>query len=354
MANVQHFDSNGATVITQQNWAAAFSGKNQMPKKFGVKNISDRVLGEAGVTIEIVQASPGNDGHLQLRLAPDTATLPSPHGVTAVRASGTGSFAIGGTKGYEVASLSAIGEAPPAMEATVALNATSDVVTLSWSQITSAIGYRVYRTDTPGVYGSTSLLTIIGSGAQVSMQDGGGPTVFGSPAADNRTAGWLTSLLLSAPGAGGVWGSTGLRFYRVAAVDSTGVIIAASLEASVNIDVVTKTVTVSWVTVPDAATYRVFRSILSGSFISPALVATVSAPTVNFVDTGLAPTAGQLVAAASYGVPPAASGFGTAPLTPGSSVPINKTIYYWVNRVVPLATPESGNPRLALVTLKEA
>jgi len=355
MANVQHFDSDGATQITQQNWADAFSGQIQTPKKFGVRNISDRPLGGVAVTIEIQQAVPGNDGHLQLRLADEAATLPGPWGVSAVAQSGTGSFVLGGTKGYRVTSVSAIGESTSAMEATVALPSTGSVVALSWIQVVGAVGYRVYRTDVPGTYGSTSFLTVIGSGAQISMVDGGGPLATGSPAADNRTAGWLTTLVLSAPGAGGVWGATGTRFYRVAAVDATGAIIAASLEASVNVDNTTKTVTISWVAGPfGTAAYRVYRTVLAGSYISPALIATVSAPGTNFVDIGSAATPGQLVASPSYGLPPATASFVTNPLIPGSSLAINQTVFYWVNRVVPLATPEAGNPRQAFVVIKEA
>lgn len=352
--NVQHIDSDGATVITQQVWPDAFAGETQMPKKFAFRNVGDRVVGGAGVTVGILPAVEGGDGHTMLRLAADPATLPGPWGLTATAQAGTGSFASGGTKGYRVTALSAIDESTAAMEATVSLGGTSNVVALAWVQVPGAVGYRVYRTDTPGTYGGSSRLTQIDAGAVVSLTDGGGALGSGSPPSDNRTAGWLTKLELSGAGAGGAWGSTGTRYYRVAAVNSAGVVIAAALEASVNVDVVTKVVTVTWAAVPGAATYRVYRSNTSGVYVSPALVATVTAPTVTYVDTGTAPAAGQLTATPSYGVPPAATGFGTAALTPGTSLAINQTVHYWVNRVVPLATPEAGNPRLALVVVKEA
>lgn len=352
--NVQHLDSDGATVLTQQVWPDAFSGQTQMPKKFAFRSVGDRPLGGAGVTVEILPAVEGGDGHPMLRLAADAATLPGPWGLTATAQAGTGSFATGGTKGYKVTSLSAIGESTAAMEATVALGGTSNVVVLAWTQVSGAVGYRAYRTNTPGTYGGSSRLTQIDSGAVTSLTDGGGPLTSGSPPADNRTAGWLTSLELSGAGAGGAWGSTGTRFYRVAAVDSTGTIIAAALEASVNVNDVTKVVTVRWVAVPGAATYRVYRSTTSNVYVSPALAATVTAPTLTYVDAGAAATAGQLTAVASYGTPPAAASFGTAALAPGTSIAINQTVHYWANRVVPLATPEAGNPRLALVVVKEA
>jgi hypothetical protein len=352
-ANVSHLDADGATVITQQDWPDAIAGATQTPKKFGFKNVGDRALGGAGVTVEIQASADTNDGNTELRQVMDTATLPGPWGVTATAAAGTGSFASGGTKGYRLTSLSALGESASAMEATVALGAVSNVVTIAWTQVPMATGYRVYRTDTPGTYGGSSRLTEISSGAQVSMADGGGPTVSGSPPADNRTAGWLTTLALSAPAAGGAWGTIGTRYWRVTALDSTGTILAASLENSVNVDNVTKTVTVSWTAIPGAATYKVYRSTASAIYTTPALVATITAPTVSYIDTGTATVAGQLTASASYGTPPAAGSFGTAALVAGTSVAINQTVFYWVNRVVPAATPEAGNPRLALTVVKE-
>jgi hypothetical protein len=348
----QYLDSDGATVITEENWPTALAGQNQMPKKLAFKNTGDAPLGVTSITVGILQVGT-NDGDDQLRHVADTATLPGPWGVTAAAQAGTGSFATGGTKGYKVTALSAIGESAAAMEATVALPGTSSVVLLSWQAVPAATGYRAYRTDTAGIYGGTSRLVQVGSGT-TSLNDGGGALTAGSPPADNRTAGWLTTLVLSGAGAGGVWGSTGVRYYRVAALDATGVVIAASLEASVTVDVTTKTVTVSWAAVPDAATYKVYRSTVSGTYTSPALVATVTAPTVSYVDTGTAPVAGQLVAAASYGAPPAAASFGSSPFVAGTSLAINQTVFFWINRVVPLATPAQGNPRLALTEIKEA
>ena len=44
-ASARNLDSDGATTITLENWADAFAGVTQTPKKFGVENTGTRKLG---------------------------------------------------------------------------------------------------------------------------------------------------------------------------------------------------------------------------------------------------------------------------------------------------------------------
>ncbi len=346
-ASVKHLSADGITQITVFNWPDAFAGINQTPGKFTFQSTSDRPLANVQIAIGVVGQS---DGFQQLRTVLETATVSAPYGFAGVASSTQqgGSWVQIGTRGFRLSATNALGETGPSSEITVNIGDTSQLALLSWTQTPGATGYRLYRTETPGTYGSTALRAIIGSGAIVSFNDTGAALSAGQLPTDNRTAGWLTTLVLSGAGAGGVWPSTGPRYYRVTAKDATGAIIAASLENSVNVDVVTKKVTVSWVAVSGATSYDVFRSESQGSYPSPSLRANVL--TTSFEDLGGATSAGSLTLAASYGIPPAV--FGSGPIAVGA-VAIGQQVFYWVNRVVPGATPEAGNPRVANILIKE-
>ncbi len=103
---------------------------------------------------------------------------------------------------------------------------------------------------------------------------------------------------------------------------------------------------------PGAALYGVYRSNLTGSYPSPALVGTTTGLSLD--DLGNATLAGFLTATPSYGIPPASGAFGTAALVTGSTIAINQQVFYWVNRVVPVSTPEAGNVRVASINIKES
>jgi hypothetical protein len=348
-ASVLFTDADGATQLTQLTLADAVAGVNQTPRKLSFQNNGTRALANTSVGFLAVGS---NDGVLEAQVAAEAATLSPPYGVT-LTLSGAGAGGVWGatgTYGYRVTATNATGETIGSVEATVFVDTTTKTVTVAWTQVPGAMGYKVYRTAAPGTYTSPTLVATIGSGATVSFVDIGSAAAAGAPPADNRTGGWITTLVLSGAGAGGVWGTTGLKYYRVAALDSTGAILAASLEASVNVDVATKTVTVSWVAVPNATTYNVYRSTVTGSYVSPALVG--STATLSLVDTGTATTSGSLTAAASYGVPPASGSFGTAALLTGA-VAVGQEVFFWINRLVPSNTPEFGNPRIVLLQVKE-
>lgn len=346
---IKHLSEDGATQITQKVWPDAFAGINQMSRKFAFENIGDRQLNGVSVSLAPVGVS---DGSLEMRLALDTQapTLSTPYAVTLVlSAPGAGGvWASTGVRGYKITALNALGETIASVEATINVDVTTKTVTVSWTTIPGATSYKVYRTDTPGTYVSPALRA---NPAAPPFIDTGAAVGAGAPPTVNTTAGWFTTLVLSGAGAGGVWSGTGNQFYRVAALDSTGALLATSIEATVNVDDTTKTVTVSWVAVPGAASYNVYRSTVSGVYTSPALRANVVAS--PFVDVGGAVTAGTLTEAPSYGIPPATGSFGTSALAIGA-VPINQQIFYWVNRVVPAATPETGNPRVGGVKVKES
>lgn len=347
---VQHFAADGVTPINAAfPLPDAYAGVTTLPVKFGFTNTAARALTNVQ---DPVTASGSNDGASELRVAPDTVTISHPFGLAVVLgAPGAGGiWGTTGIRGWVLTALNANGETIASDEVTINIDDVTRKATLTWTLTPGATGYRIYRTTTPGTYVTPAFRTQIGSGAVVTFVDDGTADSAGAPSSTNTTGGGGILLVLSAPGAGGVWGGTGPQNYRVAAFDTSGALIWASLEAMVNVDTVSKTVTISWTAVPSAATYTVYRSVSAGVYVNAirasGLVAT------NYIDTGGGLTAGTLSAAASYGVTPDLTTFGLGPLALGT-MQISQQVFYWVTRVVAIATSEDGNPRIALLPPKE-
>ncbi len=354
-ASIKWLDKDGVTQVVNQVFGDAFAGRTQTPKKLLFENTGDRQLNGTQLTIQQVG---DNDGADQLVTVLDTESVSKPYGggtggalVAVLSAAGAGGvWGTTGIRGYVLTATNANGETIKSAEVTVNVDVVTKKVTVSWTQTPGATGYKLYRTDTPGTYGASSLRTTIGSGSTTSFVDDGSATASGTPATTNTTGGWNLTTVLSAPGAGGAWPSTGNRYWRVAALDSTDTILAVTHEAVVNIDNITKKVTLSWLAISGASKYQVFRSTASGSYLSPAFVATVTAPSVTFDDVGNAVASGQLIETPNYGRPP--SNFDNTNKTVGNVV-VGQQVFFWVNRVVPASVPEVGNPRLALLAVKE-
>lgn len=355
-ASVRFMDPTGVTSITLDQLADAIAGQNQTPQKLGFHSTSSRNLINVLISIGVI---PSNDGASQLRDVLDSSsalpTLSCPWGFAAAVVANAGTFSGTGTYGYRITSTNSTGESGAQDEITAVVTATTQNVNLSWTQVPGATGYKIYRTPTPGTYGVSTLLATIGSGATVSYTDTGTATTSGTIPTTNTTGGWKLNAVLSGAGAGGTWGATGVYFWSVVGYDSTGVQLDQTLEVSVNVDVTTKKVTLSWVNDPNANTYSIFRTQVSGSYTSPALVvAGLAAGTTSHDDTGTAVLSGGLTTGPSYGIPPSAGSFGTTALVAGSSIAPGQEVYFWINRVVPAGTPEIGNPRQANIVVSES
>lgn len=247
-ATVKFLEADGVTVPPSTvDLGHAVAGITQTARKFGMENTADRVLGASPfIGSELARAAYGtNDGVDQLRIGLDTATLSAPYGVTHI---------------------------------------------------------------------------------------------------------------LGAAGDGGVWSGTGNIFHRITAQNATGETIG-SVEVMTTVDVTTKRITLGWTQVTGATGYRVWRSTTSGVYGATALRTTiVGGATITFIDNGAALSAGTIPTAntsggagPAYGTPPTLD---LPPLSLGS-VPIGKQIFFWVNRVIPGATAEVGNDRIAFVTFTE-
>lgn len=161
---------------------------------------------------------------------------------------------------------------------------------------------------------------------------------------------------LGAAGDGGVWSGTGTVFHRITATNATGETIG-STEVSTVVDVTTKRITLTWMQVAGATGYRVWRSGTSGTYTPTALRTTIgSGATVTFIDNGAALSAGTIPTAntsggvgPTYGTPPTLD---LPPLSLGE-IEIGQQVFFWVNRVIPGATAEVGNDRIAFVKFSE-
>lgn len=346
-ATVQFFDSDGATQLTNFDFGDLFSGQHSRPKKFGVRSTSDRVL---TAVQQIIEAIAGNDGSTMVFHAADTATIGQPYAFTAaLSAPGAGGvWAAAGPYGYKVAWTNALGETIGSDEVTITIDIFSKVVNLQWnSPPAGATGAKLYRTISPGTYGSNTLRATLG--ATNVFSDDGSATVAGTPATTNTTAGFNLAAVLSAPGAGGVWAGTGPQFWRVVGYDADGVEVANSFEATVNVDDTTKTVSLTWATITGASSIRVFRSQTSGLYTN-ALVTILGGGATNYIDTGTATGVGDLTTTPTFGIPPSIT-LNTA-IAEGN-IAIGQMYFFWVKLDIPVSTPETGNPRLAFETAQE-
>jgi hypothetical protein len=162
---------------------------------------------------------------------------------------------------------------------------------------------------------------------------------------------------LSAAGVGGVFGATGVYGYVVTAFNGTGE-TQGSVEVSVNVDVTTKKVTLTWQQSPNASGYYVYRTPTPGTYGATTRRATInSGSSTTFVDDGAACAAGTppqenttAGAAPTYGSAPT---LGAGPLSIGI-LKIGQWACYWANRVISAGTPEAGNPRQSLRKFTES
>jgi len=352
MLALKHYANDGATQISGKDWGRSQAGRGQVAEKFLVENVSDRVL--ESLLGELVQVGV-NDGKSMFRWGLDPVTLSKPWGlgtagalVATLSASGAGGvWGAPGIRGYRLTATNAVGETIGSTEVTINVDVATKKVTLTWIQTPNAAGYILYRTDTPGTYGASSLRAVMGSGATLTFVDDGSSTSTGTLPTANTTGGWKPTLVLSGAAAGGVWGGTGLVYYRVVALDGAGVCLAASLEASINVDDVTKKVTISWPAIVGTVTYKLYRSVVAGEYLA---ALRVSQAGTSYVDNGGALSAGDLTRPPSYGQAPV---LGIADLVMGN-VAVGQQVPYWCTRLIPANTSELGNKRLSVRRFRES
>lgn len=153
---------------------------------------------------------------------------------------------------------------------------------------------------------------------------------------------------VSAPGAGGAWGATGVYRVVVTAVNATGETVA-SVEAGCTITAVTQTISVNATAIGGATSYNIYRRTEAGTFATPSKIANHT--TLPFTYAGAAPSAGTPPVAnttggagPTYGIPPT---MGLGPIVFGAPLAFGAWVFAWVSRVVPTGTTPDDNTRVA-------
>ena len=140
-ATVRWLDKDGVTQITLEDLGNIIAGANDTPRKFGFHSTSDRVLSSVIAQLEQVGT---NDGASLLRTALDSLSvapsLGAPYGFAASVGGATGAWGATGTYGYKIQATNAIGTSGPCDEITAVVAATTQRVTLSWTQTPGATG----------------------------------------------------------------------------------------------------------------------------------------------------------------------------------------------------------------------
>jgi len=185
---LKHLAKDGVTQITSQAWPDAFAGVLQTAEKFWVQNIGDR--DSLNLALSLVQAG-DSDGSAMMLIGLDTATVRPPYGLAAtLSAAGAGGlFGAIGVYEYVVTAWNATGETQACVPVSANVDVTTKKVTLTWQPSPNAAGYYVYRTPTPGVYGSSTRRATINSGSSTTYVDDGSACAAGAPPPENTTAG---------------------------------------------------------------------------------------------------------------------------------------------------------------------
>lgn len=176
-------------------------------------NVTGAASGTPGY-YRIIDGSTDNGSHTQVQgsagvsvSAPASPSAGAPTGSDGVWG---GSNASTGTYFYEITATTAQGETTGSSQVTQTVSTATNHIPLSWSAVSGATGYKIYRSGTTGVYGATSLLAIINSGSTTSYNDTGLNTVTGTIPAYNSAGGDLA--FASTIASGGTVGITSLSY----------------------------------------------------------------------------------------------------------------------------------------------
>jgi hypothetical protein len=185
---LKHTSADNATQITARTWPDAFAGAVQAAEKFFVQNIGDRPSTSLALAIAQVGIT---DGSSMMRLGLDVATVLPPYGLAAALtgAGAGGVFGATGTYYYVLTAVNALGETVASLEASIAVDVTTKKVTLTWTPVANATGYKLYRATSTGVYGATTLRASISGQATATYTDDGDALSAGTPPVANTTGG---------------------------------------------------------------------------------------------------------------------------------------------------------------------
>lgn len=144
-----------------------------------------------------------------------TPAIGNPTGLAPTPSTTGGTFAAG-TYYWVVTATDAVGESAVSNEVTATLTGSTSSVALAWTAVTSATGYKIYRTAVGGGAGNENMLvTTITSGSTVSYTDTGAAGTTLTPPTSNTTGGSIFNA------ANVSWTSSTITAYYAAIVDTT-------------------------------------------------------------------------------------------------------------------------------------
>jgi hypothetical protein len=198
--------------------------------------------------------------------------------------SGSGGTFAAGTYYWVLTATNANGETLRSNEVSATLSGTTSSVTINWSQITGATGYKLYRGTAAGA--ENALITTIGSGATITYTDTGSAGSGGAPPLASTAVINAPASLVSTPST--VNGNLAAQqyFWEVTAKTAAGE-TTASNEVNSTFTTATSSTALSWSSVTGATGYNVYRGVATGG--ENVLVG--SASTNSFTDSGSVVTA---------------------------------------------------------------
>lgn len=150
--------------------------------QYSIPSNGSQVVVLSGAAINSSQINLRNTGTVNVLLGPQTFLAP-PLNFTATPNQTGGSFASGAIAYWKITATNASGETIGSTEATASFNYATNTgsATLSWTAVTGATGYKIYRSTVSQTYTSPALVTTIGSGATTTYTATGGATTAGTP-----------------------------------------------------------------------------------------------------------------------------------------------------------------------------
>lgn len=147
---------------------------------------------------------------------------------------------------------------------------------VSWSPVSGAVGYRVYRRST-SAFESPALVC---SATSTSCIDNKATPDYGAPPVDTAA---LPTPTLTASRTGGSM-LNGIYYYVITAIDTNGRETTQGGSRTISFfypsPANTASVRVDWLQVPGATGYRVYRTTVAGLYNSPSLVCEVNDPSI--------------------------------------------------------------------------
>lgn len=213
--------------------------------------------------------------------ATNTASI-VPSTLAAAAPTGSGATFTAGPYFWTMTATTAAGESTRSNEVTQTIVTTTNSVVLTWSAVTGATGYKIYRGATAG--GESALITTVGSGATVTYTDTGTAGTAGVPSViNNAVLAAPSSLAVTGSGTGGTL-PAGTYYWVITALTANGETVRSS-EVSAALTGGTSSAAFTWSALTGATGYRIYRGTSVGgeAYLAGYIP---SGSTTSFTDTG--------------------------------------------------------------------